>query len=174
MKNTGIIRRIDELGRIVIPKEIRRSLGIRDGELLEINVNDNYIYLKKYQIIENINNYATKLVNIFSSVNNNSIIITNREKVIAISDDLKEVQNKKISKKLLDLIDKRETYESKIIDSVFFEEESISGYFIVSPIISNIDSIGLVIMVKTSIINDNDKNIIKIITKLLNEKLNIS
>lgn len=48
MKATGIIRRIDDLGRIVIPKEIRRNLGIREGEPLEIFVHEDYVCFKKY------------------------------------------------------------------------------------------------------------------------------
>ena len=48
MKATGIIRRIDDLGRIVIPKEIRRSMGIREGEPLEIFVHEDYLCFKKY------------------------------------------------------------------------------------------------------------------------------
>mgnify|MGYP002520521024 CR=1 FL=1 len=51
MANSGIIRRVDELGRIVIPKEIRRTLKIRDGEELEIFVDDDVIILKKFSKI---------------------------------------------------------------------------------------------------------------------------
>lgn len=48
MKATGIVRRIDDLGRIVIPKEIRRNMGIREGEAMEIFLEDNYVCFKKY------------------------------------------------------------------------------------------------------------------------------
>ena len=48
MNSTGIIRRIDDLGRVVIPKEIRRTLNIKDGDPLEIHVNDNMVCYKKY------------------------------------------------------------------------------------------------------------------------------
>ena len=52
MKATGMIRRVDDLGRIVIPKEIRRSMGIRDGDAMEIFLEDNRICLEKYGISE--------------------------------------------------------------------------------------------------------------------------
>lgn len=52
MKATGIVRRIDDLGRIVIPKEIRRSMGIREGEAMEIYLENNRICLEKYTISE--------------------------------------------------------------------------------------------------------------------------
>lgn len=50
MKATGIIRRIDDLGRVVIPKEIRRNLGIREGDPLEIFLHEDCVCFKKYSI----------------------------------------------------------------------------------------------------------------------------
>ena len=58
---TGVIRRIDELGRIVIPKEIRRSLRIKEGESLEILVDNENIILKKYSLIKNLNDFAQNI-----------------------------------------------------------------------------------------------------------------
>lgn len=59
MKTTGLIRRIDDLGRVIIPKEIRRSLGIREGDPLEIYTdNDGSVIFKKYSTLGNIENYA--------------------------------------------------------------------------------------------------------------------
>ena len=59
MYTTGIVRRIDDLGRIVIPKEIRKKLRIRDGENLEILVRDDEIVLKKYSVMKNIGDFAS-------------------------------------------------------------------------------------------------------------------
>ena len=59
MKTTGVVRRIDDLGRIVIPKEIRRSLKIRDGEAMEIFVDNEYIALKKYSCLDELVNIST-------------------------------------------------------------------------------------------------------------------
>ena len=50
MKKTGIIRRIDDLGRVVIPKEIRRNLGINEDDMLEIFVDDNSVTFRKAEI----------------------------------------------------------------------------------------------------------------------------
>ena len=65
---TGIIRRIDELGRIVIPKEIRKKLRIDNGESLEILIEDDNIILKKYSPVESLNDVVNKYVDIFSQV----------------------------------------------------------------------------------------------------------
>ena len=58
MNDTGITRKIDELGRIVIPKEIRRTLGIKDGENMQIFVDQNLICLKKYSFFSSLKNFG--------------------------------------------------------------------------------------------------------------------
>ena len=58
MKSTGIVRRIDELGRIVIPKEIRRILHIREGDPIEIFTSEDAIVLKKYARVRELGDYA--------------------------------------------------------------------------------------------------------------------
>ena len=76
MKATGVVRRIDDLGRIVIPKEIRRNLRIRDGESMEIFVDSNDIVLKKFSIMRNIDVYACNLVESLYSLLKKGIVIT--------------------------------------------------------------------------------------------------
>ena len=61
MKQTGVVRKIDELGRIVLPKEIRRNLGIKDGESLEIFVDEKGVYLQKYSKISNLKEISKEL-----------------------------------------------------------------------------------------------------------------
>ena len=85
MKSTGVVRRIDELGRIVIPKEIRRNLGIRDGENVEIFTEYDSIILKKYNRMEKTSYLANMLCEIVYNEFNYKIIITDREKIIASS-----------------------------------------------------------------------------------------
>ena len=63
MKSTGVVRRIDELGRIVIPKEIRKTLKIKDGELLEIFLDGGNIILKKYSHFDNLKDFYDKFIN---------------------------------------------------------------------------------------------------------------
>lgn len=68
MKTTGIIRRIDELGRIVIPKEIRKNLRIKNGESLEIYLENDSIILKKYSQIESLKNVSIDYVEAFNQI----------------------------------------------------------------------------------------------------------
>ena len=167
MSKSGITRRIDELGRIVVPKEIRYNLGIRDGEPLEIYTSDNQIIIKKYSQVENIKDTSQNICNIVYDACNLSILITDREKVIAESSNLKELENKKLDDFLKDLIDNRETYISKNKDIKI----GINAYFTIIPIITSIDCSGLVIILSES--NEDNTKYAKIVQKLLINKLDI-
>ena len=148
MKNTGVVRRIDDLGRIVIPKEIRKTLRIKDGESLEIFLSSDNIVLKKYSPLEGLQNfYKTYTDSIYSEIGNN-VIIVDRDKVVAVSGDLRrKYLDKGISSELDKLIESRVVVSSKeknnisIIDGV-----SANGSYIIAPIITGGDAVGAVII----------------------------
>lgn len=85
MKATGIVRRIDELGRVVIPKEIRRTLRIDNGDPLEIYTDKDEIILKKYSPVANIESVADDFTACFSSVDDCVCVITDTDKIISAS-----------------------------------------------------------------------------------------
>lgn len=170
MKATGITRKIDELGRIVIPKEIRRNLGIRDGESLEILTENDSIVLKKHSVIHNFEDLGNKLCNILSNVIPVDIIITDREKVVAVSNNL-DLINKTLSNELINLIDNREILKSDYESKIKIMDQEIIGYFNIAPIISSIDSLGLVIIVGKN--NVDYMSTSKLIAKIMAEKLDI-
>ncbi len=86
MKATGIVRRIDNLGRIVIPKEIRKTMRIKEGDALEIFTDrEGEVILKKYSPIEELGEYASKLAEALYQVVGHSVMITDMEQVIAAS-----------------------------------------------------------------------------------------
>ena len=77
MKATGVVRRIDDLGRIVIPKELRRTMRIREGDSLEIFIDGEKIMLKKYSPVQNVNDFVLEFVeSIYSSYKKDMIICT--------------------------------------------------------------------------------------------------
>ncbi len=168
MIKSGITRRIDELGRIVVPKEIRYNLGIRDGEPLEIYTSDNSIIIKKYSQVENIKNISTILCEIFSQICGVDVIITDREKVIATDSNNLKLMDYKLSDKLTNLIDNRENLISEKEDNWFDK----MGYFVMLPIITSIDSSGLVI-VYNKVKNEELLKYAKLIQKLIIQKLDI-
>lgn len=169
MAKSGITRRIDELGRIVIPKEMRINLGIREGEPLEIFLENNNLIIKKFSQVENIKDVTYRICSIISDVCQIDLMITDREKVIVASKNLSSLINKKINHEMQLLIDNRENYISKNKDDIL----SMSKYFIMLPIVTQSDSSGLVIVVSD---NFDEMNIIiaKIVQKLLVDSLDVA
>jgi AbrB family transcriptional regulator (stage V sporulation protein T) len=169
LKGSGITRKIDELGRIVVPKEMRYNLGIRDGEPLEINLQDDAIIIRKYSQVENIKSISENIINIFYDVCNIDIIITDREKIVATTKTLKHLINSNLGDKQKYLIDNRESYISKNKELMF----DINNYFILLPIVTTSDSCGLII-ISSHEYNENNIKYAKIIQKLLVHKLDIA
>ena len=169
MALSGITRRIDELGRLVIPKEMRYNLGIRDGEPLEIFVNDGSIIIKKFSQVENIKSISENLCEIITDICSVDVLITDREKIIASSKTLNNIINNPLGETHKKLIDNRETYISKVSETMF----DINGYFTILPIITSIDCSGLIIIISKNQNNESLKYA-KIIQKLLIQKLDIA
>ena len=167
MQRSGITRKIDELGRIVIPKEMRYNLGIRDGDALEIYVNDNSIVIKKYSNIKKINNLSSNLCELINEIFNVDIIITDRDKVI--SSNNRNLMNIELDNNLKKLIDNREIYISKLKENIM----NNSGYFYIYPVITENNSCGLLIIVTDSL-KEEYKKYAKIVQKLLVYQLDIA
>ena len=148
MISSGIIRRIDELGRIVIPKEIRKKLHIRTGDNLEILVENDDILLKKYSFIENISNVIDSYASAFNNVLKYNIIITDTDKIIAVSGNLKKkYENLEISSFIEKVIDRREYSFVNKISTIELSPGLIEdGYYVTAPIICNGDGFGAVII----------------------------
>ena len=145
---TGIIRRIDELGRIVIPKEIRKNLRIKNGDNLEILVDGDNINLRKYSQIENVTDIASVYVESFYQVLKYNIIVTDTDKVIAIAGNLKKkYMNMGISDSLTNMIERRDSFVERKKSNIEICPGLIeNGYYAVATIINNGDSIGSVII----------------------------
>ena len=104
MKATGIVRRIDDLGRVVIPKEIRRTLRIREGDPLEIYTDTNgEVIFKKYSPIGELSDFASQYAEVISKISGKPMIISDRDHIIAVAGvSKKEYLERKIT--LLNLI----------------------------------------------------------------------
>lgn len=171
MKATGIVRRVDELGRIVIPKELRKTLRLREGESLEIYVdNQENIVLKKFSLMNKIDDFAQGFVDSMYTFLKHNIIITDNDTVIAAAGkNKKDYINKPISEELQTSLARRENilekYQKnfKIISS---KEEN--GTYAISSIIVNGDAVGLVMVSSTTEqIGELEKKIIDIASQFL-------
>ncbi|MCD7873040.1 MAG: AbrB/MazE/SpoVT family DNA-binding domain-containing protein [Clostridiales bacterium] len=112
MKATGIVRRIDDLGRIVIPKEIRRSFRIREGDPLEIFTDaEGEVIFKKYSPIGELSNFANQYAEVLHKSGGLPVVITDNDHVIAASGISKrEILERRITKNLEELMENRSVY----------------------------------------------------------------
>ncbi len=169
MKSTGITRKIDELGRIVIPKEIRKHLNIKDGEELEIFTEEDTIILKKYYRILGMKEKANNLIEIFYKYLNGNIVLTDREKVIFSFQ--KNIESNKLSNKYLSLLEERKKISSLENQSLEITKEYAENKkYIFYPIITNTDLLGSLLFIK-DIISENDALIFNILYVLIKYEL---
>lgn len=172
MKSTGVVRRIDELGRIVIPKEIRKNMRIKSGDNLEIFLEGESILLRKYSPIETLENVTENYVESFNQVLKHNIIVTDRDKVVSMSGNLKKKYlGKNISEFTDRSIERRDSFverQKKAVSFVVGEEEVC--YYSFSSIVNNGDAIGAVIILSTEIpITDSEEKMAVILSKILSK-----
>ncbi|MBD5465709.1 MAG: stage V sporulation protein T [Lachnospiraceae bacterium] len=158
MKATGIVRRIDDLGRIVIPKEIRRTLRIRESDPLEIFTDrEGEIILKKYSPIGEMTTFAKQYAESLSQVSGKTALIADRDQFIAVAGGGKGLLGKSISKDLEEKLSNRETSVSSKGEKGFIEIAKEQGeepsQQVISPIICEGDVIGAVVL-----LDNEDKN----------------
>ena len=149
MKATGIIRRIDDLGRIVIPKEIRKNLRIKEGDNLEIFVQNEEIILKKYSMMNKINDLAQGLTDAIYTFMKHSIFITDTDSVVAGSGPLKKnYLNKNISDFIIDSIKRRDKMvENHFKELKILEDEIITCSYVMSTILVNGEATGMILII---------------------------
>lgn len=174
MKATGVVRRIDELGRIVIPKEIRKTLRIKDNDNVDIYIDENEnIILKKFSVINNISDFAQNFVDSIYSFFKHNIIITDRSSIIAYAgENKKEYINNEISVFLDKAISRRENILEKYQkDFQIIKDKDEKGSYILSSIIANGDVIGMVMVTSSEGLNENDEKVTKIASQFLGKYL---
>ena len=178
MRATGIVRRIDDLGRVVIPKEIRKTLRIREGDPLEIfTAKDGEVILKKYSPIGELNDFSQEYSESLGEILGCGVVITDLDSIIAVSKlPKKDYKEKSISKELEQLIENREVKElkdNKII-SLHKDDSADYGSQIIMPIVSTSgDCIGSISLVSKAneVLLEGDKKILKIATNFLGKQV---
>jgi len=150
MKATGIVRRIDDLGRVVIPKEIRRTLRIREGDPLEIFVDrDGEVILKKYSPIGELGDFAKEYAESLSESTGHVTIISDRDTVIAVAGaSKKEFMDKAVGSILENCMENRKTMLEATGGTFELIKDLNEAYasFVAAPIIAGGDPIGTVVL----------------------------
>ena len=191
MKATGVVRRIDDLGRIVIPKEIRKTLRIKEGTPLEIFTEDNGdIIFKKFSSIDNLNNISSTYAKCISKYLNMIVVITSKDSIIAVSGNNKiDILNKLISSDLESQLENRTLYVStsndtfinltdygnNLIDNIKESNNSISTISqAIQPLILDSELIGSIILIsKDKKIDKKEIDVLKITSLFIEQQLTI-
>ena len=150
MKATGIVRRVDDLGRIVIPKEIRRTLRIREGDPLEIYTEkDGGVIFRKYSPMGDLQDFAAQLCEAIGSNTGCIAAVSDRDSIIALSGAPKrELMDKPNSQELDRLMEQRKNYRYVQGDTPLKVAEGSDKYHlgVAAPILSQGDLMGCVML----------------------------
>ncbi len=149
MKSTGVVRRIDDLGRIVIPKEIRKNLRIKEGDNLEVFIDGEDIILKKYSMMNKINDLAQELTDAVYTFTKHNVFITDTDIVVAGSGKLKKNY---LTKPISNFIEKSINRRDKLLENHFKElnfvnDEEIECSYILSTIVVNGEATGMIVII---------------------------
>lgn len=153
MKATGIVRRIDDLGRVVVPKEIRRTQRIREGDPLEIFTDkEGEIILKKYSPIGELSMFAKQYAESLAQVLECLVGICDMDQMVAAAGNgKKEIQDKDITKELGEFLGERKTRDAKAGEKRYIpvtDESKSYAQEVISPILCAGDVIGGVILLR--------------------------
>mgnify|MGYP004462779217 FL=1 len=161
MRTTGIVRKIDELGRIVLPKELRKNLNIHTGDDFQILVEEEKIILEKYSRLINIETDIIKIINIFKNVYNYNIFIVYNNKFINGKENVPD--------KIIEIIHQRKIYKNEKITEVNLNGEKTTGKVIINPIVIDSDLLGAIIIIGNNIFDMESTS--KIIKELIKKNL---
>lgn len=149
MKATGIVRRIDDLGRVVIPKEIRRTMRIREGDPLEIYTNsEGGVIFKKYSLMGGVGDFAGQMCETLNKTTGRISVITDRDTCLAVAGGGKrDLTDKRISSALEQIMEGRGIYQYQNGETPITVTEDNHRYFVAcaAPILSEGDVLGCVV-----------------------------
>ncbi|MBR1592207.1 MAG: AbrB/MazE/SpoVT family DNA-binding domain-containing protein [Ruminococcus sp.] len=177
MKATGIVRRIDDLGRVVIPKEIRRTMRIREGDPLEIYTNsEGEVIFKKYSAISEMSENASYVADIMHKIAGCGVAIFDKDHVVAAAGvPKKEISERRASAELEELMDSRGQYFMKNGSRKFFPAEGVEYFAICAiPILANGDVSGAVVFLggeRHSEPNELQKSLVNAAAQFLAKKI---
>ncbi len=150
MKATGIVRRIDELGRVVIPKEIRRTLRIKEGDPLEIFTDRDELMLKKYSPIATLERFSKATARSLNDLSGKIAVICDTDGILhAYGEGKKDLDGKRLSEDMERILRERRSYVANAVEGgdvlplTADREEGVTAQVIV-PIVSNGDCLGAV------------------------------
>ncbi len=180
MQEQGIVRRIDELGRLVIPKELRKTLRIREGDPLEIYASKDELVLKKYSPISSLKEISSAVADGIENLTEKTCIITDCDTVIYVSSGKnKDILGKNISTEMEKILKERKSVvlsraDGGTIIPVISGEDMQSENQIIVPMITGGDCFGSVILYdkdKSSRFSSSDVKLVQLGSSFLSSQL---
>lgn len=177
MKATGIVRRIDDLGRVVIPKEIRRTMRIREGDPLEIfTASDGEVIFKKYSPIGEVSNTAKQYAEVLGRSTDLPVLIFDRDHVISCAGiPKKEVLDRRVSPELEDIMENRSNFIQKDASHKLIPAEGVDRSAAVAfPIIGSGDVLGAVVLLASEdgkVITETETKLIQVAASFLGKQM---
>jgi looped-hinge helix DNA binding domain, AbrB family len=169
MESTGVVRKIDDLGRIVIPKEIRRTLKIKDGSSLEIFLDKDMVALKRHSSLNMLSDFAEIYVEAIYNSLKSLVIITDKDNIVAVGGTKKQEYTHQPISKFLDVcsstsvpIREKDATKLEIIEGKY-----INCAYIINPIIANGQSVGLVIITNSKELREQDEKVAQVAAEFL-------
>ena len=168
-----MVRRVDSLGRIVIPKEIRKVLKIKENEQVEINISDDSIILNRYSEINDYDISLTNLIDAISKVYGKNVLLTNLNSIVLTSKDYQEYKGLELSPYLNNILDERkEVFENIPVNlSLNSELPDKKVSYAIKTVIKNGDIVGLLILITDNNLENNDLKILELVNSFLDKYL---
>ncbi len=169
MSNIGIVRRIDNLGRIVIPMEIRRNLKIKEGDPLELNLLENKIIISKFSVFDNFGQKTIDFAESLQKALNINVIITDLDKVAcATGEKKKEFEGEQCTKQLIKTLMSREiTHRTENFIPIYLKDSIDYKEQLIVPIILDSEIYGSVICLSNKEISNEKIQVVKIFTDVI-------
>lgn len=178
MKATGIVRRIDDLGRVVIPKEIRRTLRIREGDPLEIYTEkDGGVIFRKYSPMGELQDFAAQICDSIGKNTGRIAAVSDRDGIIALSGaPRRDLMDKRNSKDLEGLMNARKSYRYRPGEAKFLPTDSTERYHVgvAAPILSQGDLMGCVMLLldeNESPMEESDRQLAQTVAGFLGQQM---
>ncbi len=174
MKATGIVRRIDDLGRVVIPKEIRRTMRIREGDPLEIFTNNGEVIFKKYSPMGEMVSFAGDLAVALSQGSKLSVAICDRDHCVAVGTGTnKAMLEKAITTDLEQICEQRRTFVSNGEKPTFAFDDTNQKICVAAPVVAAGDIVGCVVLLENDecdVSNEQDIKLAEIAASFLSAR----
>lgn len=173
MKTTGIVRRIDELGRVVIPKELRRTMHIKEGEEMEVFVApDDTLVLKKYSALKALSDFSKEYADILYKHTGHNCLVCDNDVFISCATDKNLYEGKRISKALENFLNARKASYIRSNEVFSLANEGMDYKdMAIAPLIVNGDVMGGIMLVGKTPVGESSLKLVEVAAGFLAKQI---